>query len=72
MENTLIATEVREVVALTDAIFETGASGVPIELQQSFIYGGDFRVIVCSTPTQMNDFCDLLGKYLLRMHQFQK
>ena len=22
---------------------------------------GDFRVIVCSTPLQMNDFCDLLG-----------
>ena len=22
---------------------------------------GDFRVIVCPTPTQMNDFCDLLG-----------
>ena len=21
----------------------------------------DFRVIVCPTPTQMNDFCDLLG-----------
>ena len=22
---------------------------------------GDFRVIVCLTPPQMNDFCDLLG-----------
>ena len=22
---------------------------------------GDFRVIVCPTPSQMNDFCDLLG-----------
>ena len=22
---------------------------------------GDFRVIVCPTPPQMNDFCDLLG-----------
>ena len=22
---------------------------------------GDFRVIVCFTPPQMNDFCDLLG-----------
>ena len=22
---------------------------------------GDFRVIVCPTPLQMNDFCDLLG-----------
>ena len=22
---------------------------------------GDFRVIVCPTPTQMKDFCDLLG-----------
>ena len=22
---------------------------------------GDFRVIVCPTPRQMNDFCDLLG-----------
>ena len=22
---------------------------------------GDFRVIVCLTPLQMNDFCELLG-----------
>ena len=22
---------------------------------------GDFRVIVCLTPKQINDFCDLLG-----------
>ena len=22
---------------------------------------GDFRVIVCLTPPQINDFCDLLG-----------
>ena len=22
---------------------------------------GDFRTIVCPTPPQMNDFCDLLG-----------
>ena len=22
---------------------------------------GNFRVMVCSTPPQMNDFCDLLG-----------
>ena len=22
---------------------------------------GDFRVIICSNPPQMNDFCDLLG-----------
>ena len=31
-----------------------GLRGVPL-LQ------GDFRVIVCLTPPQMNDFCDLLG-----------
>ena len=50
---------------LTDAIFETGASGVPSNSQKLFNCGasllGDIRVIVCPTPPQMNDFCDLLG-----------
>ena len=32
----------------------TGLRGVPL-------YQGEFRVIVCPTPRQMNDFCDLLG-----------
>ena len=58
---------------LTDTIFEPGAFGVPSKSHKSFICSegegteggaplpGDFRVIICSNPPQMNDFCDLLG-----------
>ena len=58
---------------LTDTIFEPGAFGVPSKSHKSFICSegegteggaplpGDFRVIVCPTPLQMNDLCDLLG-----------
>jgi hypothetical protein len=40
----------------------TVAPGIPREgVEGGAPLSGDFRVIVCLTPPQMNDFCNLFG-----------
>ena len=60
-------------VLLTDAIFETGASGVPSKSQKSFICGEVGQTITLKSPGDSLSHPTAPVIYLvLRMHQFQK